>query len=174
MSLMKIGTRTLIALSLCLSAASFATLAQDVPAVVGKHQNDPAEKAAIARVLSTYTTAVSHGDEAAFESILLNDQIPFSSTNELRLAKADPASVQMNHFARFKKAIFESGERFDQHFYNVRIEQDGDLAQVSLDFVTRDAVTKAGGYGWKSVTLLKVAGQWKIASELYTVYALPK
>jgi hypothetical protein len=30
-----------------------------------------------------------------------------------------------------------------------------------------------GGFGWKTLQLLKVKGQWKIASEIYTVRDLP-
>jgi hypothetical protein len=146
---------------------------QDVPDVVGEHQNDPAEKRAIEHVLSIYSTSVSNGDEAAFSSILLNDQVPFSSTGELHLDKAKPNELQTSRYARFKQIVFESGKHYQQQFYHVRIEQDGALAQVSLDFVTREAHTHEGGYGWKSLTLLKVNGQWKIASEFYTAYPLP-
>lgn len=148
-------------------------LAQGVPSVVGKHQNDPAEQAAIAHVLSVYTKSLSDGNEAAFSSILLNNQVPFSSTEELKLAKADPAHVQTSRYAGFKRAVFESGRHLEQQFYNVHIEQDDALAQVSLDFVTKDVRTHDSTYGWKSLTLLKVNGQWKIASELYTAYSLP-
>jgi len=173
MPLTKFRTYAFCAFALCLSAASFATSAQDIPDVVGKHQNDPAEKKAIEHVLSIYTTSVSNGDEAAFSSILLNDQVPFSSTGELHLDKAEPAHLQTSRYARFKQGVFESGKKYRQQFYHVRIEQDGALAQVSLDFITRDARSHDGGYGWKSLTLLKLNGQWKIASEFYTVYPLP-
>ena len=55
----------------------------------------------------------------------------------------------------------------------MRILQDGALAQVSLDFVTVAAGTDQGGYGWKTLELLKVAGTWRIASEFFTAYGLP-
>jgi hypothetical protein len=82
-------------------------------------------------VLSIYTTAFSNGDEAAFSSILLNDQVPFSSTGELHLDKAEPAHVRTSRYTRFKQIVFESGKHDQQQFYHVRIEQDGALAQVS-------------------------------------------
>jgi len=169
-----LGARSLFVLSICLSAVSSVSLAQDSPGVVGKHQNDPGEKLAIEHVLSIYTKSVSQGDEAAFAAILLSDQVPFSSTAELHLGKADSLHVQTNRYSGFKHTVFESGRHFEQQFYNTRIEQDGDLAQVSVDFVTKDARTHEGVYGWKSLTLLKVSGQWKIASEIYTVYSLPE
>ena len=168
------GKKLLLAFSTCQLAVSSVGWAQDLPGVVGKHQNDPGETFAIEHLLSVYTKSVSDGNEAAFSSILLNDRVPFSSTDELHLAKADPLHVQMSHYSDFKHIVFESGRHFEQTFYNVRIEQDGDLAQVSLDFVTKDTRTHSGGYGWKSLTLLKVKGLWKIASEFYTVYSLPQ
>jgi len=54
------------------------------------------------------------------------------------------------------------------------IEQDGVLAQASLDFVTRVTGSKQGGYGFKTLTLVKVQGHWKIASEFYTAFSLPE
>lgn len=173
MWLTKSRAYALSAFSLCLLAGFSTASAQDIPDVVGTHQNDPAEKKAIEHVLSIYATSLSNGDEAAFSSILLNDQVPFASTGELHLDKADPAHLQTSRYARFKQAVFESGKHYRQQLYHVRIEQDGALAQVSLDFVTRDVGTHGGSYGWKSLTLLKVNGQWKIASEFYTGYPLP-
>jgi hypothetical protein len=85
---------------------------QDVPDVVGEHQNDPAEKRVIEHVLSIYSTSVSNGDEAAFSSILLNDQVPFSSTGELHLDKAKPNELQTSRYARFKQIVFESGKHY--------------------------------------------------------------
>lgn len=170
---MKLSVRSLFCISTCLWSASSPSAIQNAPAMVGKHQNDMAEKASIEKILSVYTTSLSKGDEAAFASIFLNERVPFSSTEELKLADADPAHLQTSRYAAFKRAVFESGRHFEQHFYNVRIEQDGALAQVSLDFVTTNAGIREGAYGWKSLTLLKVSGQWKIASELYTVYSLP-
>jgi len=170
---MTLGKRLFLVFSTCLLAVLCVGWGQDLPGVVGKHQNDPAEKLAIERLLSVYTKSVSDGNEAAFSSILLNDRVPFSSTAELHLAKADPVHVQISHYSDFKHIVFESGRHFEQTFHNVRIEQDGDLAQVSLDFVTKDTGTHSGGYRWKTLTLLKLKGQWKIASEFYTVYSLP-
>jgi hypothetical protein len=42
------------------------------------------------------------------------------------------------------------------------------MAQVWLHFITRVQGSHSGGEGWKTLTLLKVGGNWKIASEFYT------
>lgn len=70
----------------------------------------------------------------------------------------------------FRDAVFRSGEHFRQSFSHVRIEQDGPLAQASLDFVTRRG--DGGSVGWKVLQLVKTADGWKIASELFTVRSL--
>jgi SnoaL-like domain len=170
---MKSGLRFSLVVSVCLLATGATGWSHEIPGAAWKDRNVPSERIAIEHVLSAYARALSDGDEAAFTSMLLNDQVPFTSTAELHLSKADPAHTQMSRYVDFKRAVFESGRQFKQRFYNVHIEQDGDLAQVSLDFVTREVGRPGGTYGWKALTLLKVAGHWKIAGELYTAYALP-
>jgi len=44
----------------------------------------------------------------------------------------------------FRQSVFAGGQRFRQRFYNIRIEQHGALAQVSLDFVTEQGSGKRG------------------------------
>jgi hypothetical protein len=114
---------------------------------------------------------VTHGDQKSFEALLLNDEIPFSSTDELVAPHAKGEVVDTHRYSGFRQAVFESGVQYSQQFFNVRIEQDGELAQVSLDFVTTRVKTGKSSFGWKTLQLLKLQGQWKIVSELYTVRA---
>jgi hypothetical protein len=75
----------------------------------------------------------------------------------------------LHRYEDFRKAVFESGQRYKQRFYNVRIEQRGPLAQVSLTFVTERLSAKPDtATGWKLLQWVKVGGEWKIASDLYT------
>jgi hypothetical protein len=161
--------------SLVVAVASFAMSGPawadaDPSALIGVHRTDPADTAAIQAVLSTYTMAVGMGDEAAFEGLLLSQDIPFSHSG----AAARSPAREIRNYAQFRQAIFASGKRYAQTFHNVRITQDDDLAEVSLDFITRDLTDGTAGYGWKVMQLLKVQGRWKIASEFYTGRALPK
>ncbi|TDR46587.1 SnoaL-like protein [Tahibacter aquaticus] len=155
---------------LCIAAGAVAAPAA-VPGYVGRHRASAADREAIGQVLAAYTQSVIGRDPARFESLLLSRDIPFSSTDAASGKTA--GAVDTRRYADFKAAVFDSGERFQQQFYNVRIAQDGELAQVSLDFVTTRLSTGRGGYGWKVLQLLKVDGEWKIASELYTAYAIP-
>ena len=157
--------------------AAVAPVAIAVPpppaAFAGRHEADAGDRAAIGRLLDAYRAAVKDGDEARFAALLLNDRVPFLTVEANALAKAQAKDVDARRYADFRSAVFGSARHYEQRFDNVRILQDGALAQVSLDFVTVAAGTDQGGYGWKTLELLKVAGTWRIASEFYTAYGLP-
>jgi hypothetical protein len=119
--------------------------------------------------LTAYTPAVTNGDRTTFESLLLNEQIPFSSTDEIAGRQGNAPDTR--HYASFRDPVFASGVKYTEKFYNVHIAQDGPLAQVSLDFLTKK-INGGGAYGWKLLQLIKIQGQWKIASELYTARSL--
>jgi hypothetical protein len=159
--------------SFAVSAPLCAGSQDTAPSYVNEHRTTADDVAAIERVLRAYTTSVTNGDKATFEALLLNEEVPFTSTDELGTVGASARNVDTRRYPRFRKAIFESGVQYTQRFYNVHIQQDGDLAQVSLDFVTKAVKSGGGGFGWKTLQLLKVSGQWRIASEIYTVRALP-
>jgi len=167
---MRLLYSTLVAFTV--SVPLYARGAEAAPPYLSEHRSNAEDVAAIKRVLSAYTTAVSNGDKAAFEALLLSQDVPFTSTDELVGPGAKAQPVDTRRYPGFRKAVFERGPQYTQHFYNVHIQQDGDLALVSLDFVTK-AVKGGGGFGWKTLQLLKVKGQWKIASEIYTVRDLP-
>lgn len=148
--------------------------AQGTPSFLSAHRSSPEDRQAIEQVLASYTRSVSTGDEKTFAALLLDAQIPFMLTNSLDARSAGDERIDTRRYEDFRQAIFSSGKKYTQDFYNVRIEQDGALAQASLDFVTKDAESQKGGYGWKVIQLLKVNGHWKIASEFYTAYPLPQ
>jgi len=124
----------------------------------------------INRLLVNYTSSVSAGDRALFESQLLDVHIPFAGI----AAKASGSNIadlkSIQDYQGFRRAIFDSGEKFRQRFSNVKIEQVGNLAQVSLDYETTLQGTEYAGKGWKVILLIKVNDEWKIASEFFTAY----
>ena len=157
--------------------AAMAPLAHAVPpppaAFAGRHEASAEDRAAIERLLDTYRAAVKNGDEAGFAALLLNERVPFLTVEAADLGKVQAKDIDVRRYPDFRAAVFGSGKHYEQRFDNIRILQDGALAQVSLDFVTVAAGTDQGGYGWKTLELLKVAGGWRIASEFYTAYGLP-
>ena len=139
----------------------------------GSNEPTVADGGAIRQMLAAYTAAVSAGDEARFKRLLLNEQIPFTGVGSTITSDATKP-FDDKKFSDFDQTIFKSGVKYEQAFYNVHILQDGPLAQVSLDFVTKESGTGRGGWGWKILHLVKVNGDWKIASEFYTGHPLPR
>lgn len=121
------------------------------------------DKKAIEQLLEEYTTAVSTKDQARFETLLLNRSIPFSDVGSAIAAKGAGSGAQ--NYESFRKGVFE-GDPFEQRFQDIKIQQDGPLAEVSLVFVNSTATESS--WGWKTMQLLKVEGRWKIASEFFT------
>ena len=118
------------------------------------------DRKAIEVLLDTYTKSVSTKDQALFESLLLDKDIPFSDVDS-----AVRRDRGIRRYEAFRKSVFD-GPPFTQKFQDVHIMQDGSLANVSLVFVNTSV--QGLSWGWKTLQLLKVAGQWKIASEFYT------
>ena len=158
----------------CIAALSNAHAAESVPQPrgLGHHTQTADDKKAIEDVLATYTRSVSNGDQHAFEALLLDENVTFTSTDVVEHPSAGAKVPDIRRYSDFRHAVFESGKHLQQQFFNVKIQQDGALAQVSLDFVAVQRDTQKGGYGWKVLQMLKVQGQWKIVSEIYTAYSL--
>lgn len=123
----------------------------------------------LAALLDRYTQCVTAGDEAGFRALLLDDDIPFSAVL-LPYSGKDVTTATLRRYADFRDAVFRSGQHYQQSFHHLRIEQDGPLAQASLDFITRQA--DGGSAGWKVLQLVRTPDGWKIASELFTVRSL--
>ena len=125
-----------------------------------------ADHQAIEALLASYARCVTEHDERGFRALLLDDEIPFAAV----AASADSGTPpDLRQYEGFRSAVFASGQRYRQAFSNIRIEQHGSLAQVSLDFVTeRLSGKRESSAGWKVLQLVRVGDHWKIASELYT------
>lgn len=158
-------------LAALLAVLSFTAHADNLPTPQTPVLNEPTaqDDAAIRALLANYTDSVSMGDRARFESQLLDLHIPFAAI----AANGSAKKIDLNSiedYAGFRQAIFDGGQRFQQRFSNVKIEQLGNLAQVSLDYETAVLGSDYAGKGWKVIQLIKVNDQWKIASEFYTGY----
>lgn len=151
-----------VMITLLLAASVWPEPAQANPVPV-RLDSSGSDRAAIEALLATYTKAVSIKDQALFETLLLNKDIPFSDIGSA--VGSGGAENGTRHYEAFRKDVF-AGAPFIQHFQDIHIEQDGALAAVSLVFVNRSA--EGTDWGWKTLQLLKVGGRWKIASEFYT------
>jgi hypothetical protein len=151
------------AAALLLAAAPLCSQPAAAAPIPASFDSAGADRQAIETLLDTYTRAVSTKDQPLFETLLLSQDIPFSDVDSA--VKANGAADGTRHYADFRRGVFE-GAPFTQKFQDVRIAQDGPLADVSLVFVNTSS--QGTSWGWKTLQLLKVAGQWKIASEFYT------
>ncbi len=150
-----------LAATLLVALAATATPAATTP-IPPSFDSTGADRQAIQALLDTYTRAVSTKDQALFETLLLAKDIPFSDSGSAT------RNGDTHHYESFRRGVF-AGVPFTQKFQDVHVTQDGPLAQVSLVFVnTADGQST---WGWKTLQLLKVGGQWKIASEFYTGHA---
>jgi ketosteroid isomerase-like protein len=165
---MKLLAAGVLTFALATSMIPMPSAATPSPAELA-HASTSEDHEAIRALLERYTQCVSNGDEAGFRALLLDDDIPFSAVAPSRDGKP-MTSTTLRRYADFRDAVFRSGRHFQQRFDNVRIEQDGALAQASLDFVTRQG--EGGAAGWKVLQLVKTAEGWKIASEFFTVRSL--
>jgi hypothetical protein len=167
-----VSVRTVLAVSAAVLSAGLLALGPALSKDSKPAPRSDEDRGQIEKVLTNYHTAVSTGDEALFMTTLLDDQIPFFSAGEAASQDGSLSSAATRDFASFRRAVFHSGRRYRQSFDRVHIEQDSSLAQVSLHFITREQGSNNGSEGWKVLALLKVGGQWKIASELYTARSL--
>lgn len=133
---------------------------------VAASETDNSDHAAIVKLVSSYTRFVGERDRKGFESLLLDKEVPFSTVSANR-PTAD--SEALKNYAGFDKGIFAGDYPYRQQFSNVKIEQVGPIAQVSLNFTVERLDGKNQVYaGWKILQLVKTNGTWKIASELWT------
>jgi hypothetical protein len=160
------------ALVATLVAACQAGPSPATPSSPDNAMTEPTDRGPIQALLDSYTRSVSTGDQALFESLLLDAQIPFFAVRSPPDESIAPSLQSIQSYASFRRSVFESGKKYAQTFSDVDIQQDGDLAQVSLRFRTIVLDSGQGAEGWKTLQLLRVAGRWKIASELYTVRAI--
>ncbi|WP_266181412.1 hypothetical protein [Dyella humicola] len=119
---------------------------------------------------ANYTASLSTGNREAFELQLLDLNIPFSYVKGGAGAMDHPGLAIFQDYAGFRKVIFVSSKRYQQRFSNIRVEQVGNLAEVSLDYQTALQGDQYEGSGWKVMQLIKLNGQWKIASEFFIGY----
>ncbi|MFZ6654027.1 hypothetical protein [Undibacterium sp. TJN19] len=121
-------------------------------------------------LLTNYTTSVTNGDSALFESQLLDLHIPFSGVSQKKGGAAKMTLQSIQNYQGFKAAIFGDSQQYKQRFSAIDIQQVGNLAQVSLDYETAGQGEDYQGKGWKIIQLIKVDGNWKIASEFFAGY----
>lgn len=167
---MKTSIRIVACALAILAGCGIASAGQPQPPATALNTPAQEELTHISALLDNYVTSVSTGNRALFESQLLDLAIPFSGIGISAPGVQGSGLTSVQNYAGFRKAIFDSGDAFQQRFSRIHIEQVGNLAQVSLDYETALRGTAYAGKGWKVMQLIKVRGDWKIAGEFFTAY----
>jgi hypothetical protein len=132
----------------------------------GQSLASAADRVAISQVVDNYAKYMTDGNEQGFESLFLDKDVAFSAVSAHGTVTSSSA---LRNYEKFRKAVFASGYKYRQVVSNVKIDEMGPLAQVSLTFTaTRMDGKGQSATGWKILQLVKSNGSWKIASELYT------
>jgi ketosteroid isomerase-like protein len=140
-----------------------------------------ADVEAITQVTVDFRSALSRKDVPALSSLLLNENILFTSPPPPSFAKKKREQGQLGFtgaepggFAGFSAFVASSTVQLQEKFYNIKITQDGHLAWVNFDFEFL-AGEKVENYGVESWQLLKTADeQWKIMSVVWSSHGAPR
>lgn len=155
-----------LSLSLLLSAPQ-AALAQD-----------PAAKQEIERVIAAFRKAIVDKDQDSFMKLFLKEDITWSgvttdaSIERLYATRPDPKLPRPKKAfssspRKFIDFIVKEKERLDETFSNVRIDTDGDIAQVWFDYSFMFGNYREN-WGKESWQMVRAEHGWKIAAVVWS------
>jgi len=132
----------------------------------------------IEAVIETFRTAIIRKDKDAFLKLLLKEDITWSSvladaSAEMLYATRPKPEMPRPHKssssspARFIDFVTGSPARLEETFSNVRIDTDGEVAQVWFDYAFMVGNYKQN-WGKESWQLVRTESGWKIASVVWS------
>lgn len=157
----------------CLAIGLFLSTAQAGAA------NPAADKQQIEAIVEAFRMAIIDKDQERFMQLFLHENITWSGVmSDASLARIhagikDPdAPRPMKYFngtpRKFIEGIAKSPSRKEETFDTMRIDSDGDVAQVWFDytFVEDDHKNNWGKESWQ---LVRTASGWKIAAVIWSM-----
>lgn len=167
-------------------AFSAAVLA--VSLVVSAHQpafaqNTDASKQQIEGVIETFRLAIINKDTASFMKLFLREDIAWTtaysdgSVERYNAGLKDPKEprakkVQLGSPRQFIESIARKKDARSETFSNVRIDTDGEVAQVWFDYTFMIGDYK-NAWGKESWQLVRTEGGWKIAAVAWSAEENP-
>jgi hypothetical protein len=139
----------------------------------------------IERVIEVFRTSIINKDKDAFMKLFLREDIPWIGvTTDPSLAKIavrmkerqlpPPKKLFTGKGPReFIEGIAKEKERNEEIFSNVRIESDGDVAQVWFDYSFNFDGYKAN-WGKEAWHLVRAEDGWKITSVIWSMQFNPE
>ncbi|GGC64961.1 YybH family protein [Undibacterium terreum] len=135
-------------------------------------------KAQIEKVIEDFRAAIVNKDQEGFLKLFLKEDITWAGTTtdasiaRLYANRPQPAMKPPPKFftmspRKFINFIAEDKAKFDEKISNVRIDSDGDVAQVWFDYSLFNGEYKEN-WGKESWQMLRTDDGWKIAAVVWS------
>lgn len=169
--------KTIAAALVCSALATFAA-----PSYAA---SEPGDRASIEKVVETFRVAIIKKDKASFMKLLYSETIPWIGvTTDKSLARenANKPKPDMPDWKKigssgdpkkFIEGIIKNPGQTEEKFENVRIDSDGDVAQVWFDYsFNRDGYKS--NWGKEAWHLVRTEAGWKISSVIWSMEFNPE
>ena len=140
---------------------------------VFSQKNESTDKKEIKKILETFMGCLIKKDSTTFYNLFHNEPTAWvgvfkEKTQQDRLKKD---STRNNYFEstykRFYRSISDMGAD-EEKFYNIDINTDGSISSVTFDYSFWENKKKIN-WGKESWGLVKINGQWKITSVIFSL-----
>ncbi|MDB5747451.1 MAG: hypothetical protein JWP72_2299 [Massilia sp.] len=159
-------------------AAACLSLALLLSAPQPAFAQDGAGKQEIERVIETFRKAIIDKDQGSFLKLFLKEDITWTgvlgdaSIERLYATRPDPKLPRpKKSFSssprKFIESIVKEPARQEETFSNVRIDSDGEVAQVWFDYSFMDGNYKQN-WGKESWQMVRTETGWKIAAVVWS------
>ena len=136
-------------------------------------QKETSDKNEIKQIVTTFMGCLIEKDSVKFYSLFHDEPIVwvgvFKEKSQQDRLKKD--STKKNYFGstyqKFYRSISNTGAN-EEKFYNIDINEDGNIASVTFDYSFWDNKKKIN-WGKESWGLVKIDGKWKITSVIFSL-----
>ncbi len=147
--------------------------------------SEPGDRAAIENVVETFRVSLIKKDKNSFMKLFYSENIPWigiTTDKSLAMIKAkkakpelpDPKKVYASDNPRkFIEGIVKEKEAVEEKFENVRIDSNGDVAQVWFDYSFNYDGYKAN-WGKEAWHMVRTSDGWKISSVIWSMEFNPE
>lgn len=169
--------RTVLAAS-CLAVGLFLSAPQALA------QHPAADKQQIEAIVETFRMAIINKDPESFMKLFLHEDITWSGvTNDASLARInagikDPDAPRPRKYfsskpRKFIEGIAKDPARLEETFDTMRIDSDGDVAQVWFNYTFVENGHK-NNWGKESWQMVRTTTGWKIAAVIWSMEFNPE
>lgn len=139
--------------------------------LVGKKAGSDEQQ--IHQVLNTFMNCLHEKDSLKFYSLFHEDPVTWigvyaDSTQQKRIEKDSTLkNYKQSTYKNFYRSMYESNVK-EEKFENIKITHDGYIASVTFDY-SFWVNGKKGNWGTEHWGMVKINGQWKISSVIYSI-----